>query len=165
MDCIPVKFRGNVRIEALLDLLLAAVSLPAAATAGPIPARSQLSLRQMCEDMNPYNLIMVLVSLAPGRTWQPDWARCRTFLSWRAKAASRTQAAAFRQWRLLIRRPRCRVEFMPFRNLGHGFLREPTRPDSTMELTHEVLMARVLAFFDKHLKPTGLTAKPGATKP
>ena len=44
------------------------------------------------------------------------------------------------------------VEWVPIANAGHDFFLNASTPDSKMEPNHEVLMARLLAFFDKHLK-------------
>jgi acetyl esterase/lipase len=57
------------------------------------------------------------------------------------------------------------VEFVPILNAGHGFFLKATTSESVMEPNHEVVMARLLAFFDKHLKPAGSTAVPLPRQP
>jgi hypothetical protein len=44
------------------------------------------------------------------------------------------------------------VELITVQNAGHGFFLDATTPESKMQPSHEVIMARLLTFFDRHLK-------------
>lgn len=44
------------------------------------------------------------------------------------------------------------VDWIPVANAGHDFFLHASTPGSLMEPAHEVIMARLLAFFDRHLK-------------
>lgn len=44
------------------------------------------------------------------------------------------------------------VVFVPILNAGHDFFLNASTPESIMEPNHEVVMTRLLTFFDKHLK-------------
>lgn len=46
------------------------------------------------------------------------------------------------------------VELVTVQHAGHDFFLNPTTPESTIQPNHEAIMARLLAFFDKHLKNT-----------
>ncbi len=45
-----------------------------------------------------------------------------------------------------------KVEWLPIANAGHDFFVNPTTPESTLDPTREIIMQRLLAFFDRSLK-------------